>query len=342
MDKIQKNTLLLLKNALFGLPLEMDELSEEEWYALFNFARNQGVTAVCYNSILLLPEALRPPRNILLQWAVLAENVEKVHVSHKMAIGKLSKLISNIDANILIMKGFSLSRYYPVPMRREFGDVDIYCCGHHDEVCRCVEDAGIEVSYQNHRHSVFRIDGVPFENHRYFLYGSVEEDEKRLESFLQQEAEKCGIQSDKNVVLGTHLGTAVFFLKHAERDFVFSRLNIRLRTICDWAMLLKTDKVDYLELKKLIKGMSIERFADTLTTVSVKYLGLSPEILNNFQPIPQKILDDFLFMALNYQNQTKLRGTLKGKISRFIKYLKHYKTYKYIFGKNIIKWYYFS
>ena len=244
MDKILKYTLSLLRTALFGAPPSAVSLTEDEWDALFNFARKQGVTALCYHAILLLPEDFRPPRKLMLQWAVFAENVEKVHISQKMAIGKLSNMIADTDAKILIMKGFSLSRYYPVPMRREFGDVDIYCCGHHDEVCRCVEEAGIEVSYENYRHSVFRIDGVPFENHRYFLYGRSEEDEKQLETFLQQEAETNRRQSDKNVLLGTHIGTAVFFLKHAEKDFVFSRNNLRLRNFCDWAVMLNSGSID--------------------------------------------------------------------------------------------------
>ena len=115
-----------------------------------------------------------------------------------------------------------------------------------------------------------------------------------------------------------------------------------MRALCDWTMLLNSGEVDYSELKKQINGMSIDRFVDVLTTVSVKYLGLSPEFLKNFQPIPQKILDDFLFMALNYQNQVQRRNTVKGRLGRFTKYLKHYSTYKYLFGRKIFKWYYFS
>ncbi len=341
MDKILKYTLSLLQTALFGVPTSAVHLSDDEWAALFDFTRKQAVTALCYDAILLLPEDLRPPRKILLQWAVLAENVEKVHISQKMAIGKLSKIISNINANVLIMKGFSLSRYYPMPMHREFGDVDFYCCGNHDEVCRCVEEAGIEVSYDNYRHSVFKIDGVPFENHRYFLYGSSEDAEKQLETFLQQEAETSRKQSDKNIVLGTPLGTAVFFLKHAERDFVFSRLNIRLRTICDWAVMLNSGSLDYNQLNVIKKGKTIDCFADVLTAVCVEQLGLSPDFLKFFPSVKKKALDDFLFMTLNYQNLTKSCGTFKGRLQRLFKYLKHYNTYKYIFGKNIIKWYYF-
>ncbi|MBR5028803.1 MAG: nucleotidyltransferase family protein [Bacteroidales bacterium] len=342
MDKIQKHTLSLLQSALFGLPPSTESLSEEEWQLVYVFAKEQGVTSLCYEAILLLPEDFRPPRKLMLQWAVFVENVEKNHLFQKMAIGKLSKMIADTDAKILIMKGFSLSRYYPVPMRREFGDVDIYCCGHHDEVCRIVEEAGIEVSYENYRHSVFRIDGVPFENHRYFLYARNEEDEKQLETFLQQKAETCRKQSDKNVLLGTHIGTAVFFLKHAEKDFVFSRINIRLRTLCDWAMMLKNGAVDYNQLNSIKKGKTIDRFADVLTVECVEKLGLSPDFLRFFPPVKRKVLDDFLFMTLNYQSLVKTRGTFKGRLHRLFKYLKHYKTYKYIFGKNIIKWYYFS
>jgi hypothetical protein len=341
MDKIRKNTLMLLKTALFGLPPSIDKLSEGEWETIYDYSKDQSVTALCFEAVAKLPEDLRPSRSLFFQWAMFSEHTEIKYRDKKQRLAKFLQLIGN-KPKILIVKGFSLARNYPVPSHRWSSDVDIFCFEQCGEVDRIMESNGIDVDYSNPRHSIFRIDGLKFENHRYFLYNRKDSKEKELERLLQLEAEKCRSISDKQIVLGTPLGNAVFFLKHTEEDFVFSRHNIKLRALCDWTMLLNKGEVDYRELKKLINGTSIDRFADTLTTVSVKYLGLSPEILKDFQPIPPKILDDFLFMALYYQNQVEFRGTLKGKMKRFYKYLKHYNTYKYLFNKNIIKWYYFS
>ncbi|MBO7540490.1 MAG: nucleotidyltransferase family protein [Bacteroidales bacterium] len=341
MDIIRKNTLMLLKSALFGAPPSIDKLSEGEWETIYDYSKDQSVTALCFESITKLPEELRPSRSLYFHWAMFSEQTEIKYREKKQRLAKFLQLIGD-NPKVLIIKGFSLARNYPVPSHRWCGDVDIFCFEQSENVDRIMEASGIEVDYSNPRHSMFRIDGLKFENHRYFLYNRKESEEKEFELFLQREAEGCCHQSDSQIVLGTPMGNAVFFLKHTEEDFVFSRQNIKLRALCDWTTLLNAGEVDYSELKKQIKGTSLERFADTLITVSVKYLGLSPDFLKNFEPIPQKIVDDFLFMALNYQNQVELRGTLKGKMDRLLKYLRHYNTYKYLFDRNIIRWYYFS
>ena len=58
MEKLLKYTLSLLRTALFGAPLPAVSLTDDEWAALFEFARKQAVTALCYDAILLLPEDL--------------------------------------------------------------------------------------------------------------------------------------------------------------------------------------------------------------------------------------------------------------------------------------------
>ena len=331
---------MLLKSALFGVPPSIDKLSEGEWEVIYDYSKDQSVTALCFEAIAKLPEELRPSRSLFFHWAMFSEQTELKYREKKQRLAKFLQLIGN-EPKVLIIKGFSLARNYPVPSHRWCGDVDIFCFGQSEKVDRIMETNGIEVDYSNPRHSMFRIDGLKFENHRFFLH-HMDDEEEKLEQFILSEAEKCRSLSDKQIVLGTPLGNAVIILTHTERDFVFNRENIKLRALCDWTTLLNAGEVDYSELKKQIKGTSLGRFADTLTTVSVKYLGLSPDFLKNFEPIPQKIVDDFLFMALNYQNQVELRGTLKGKMDRLLKYLRHYNTYKYLFDRNIIRWYYFS
>lgn len=342
MDKIQKNIFSLLKSAFSGSVSDMDKLSAEEWERLYDYSKDQSVTAVCYEAITMLPDELQPPRPLLFQWAMFSKKTENAVAMQKQAVSKILQIVDTEGIRLQIIKGFSLAKHYPKPNHRFSGDVDIYCFGDSEKVDKLMEKNGAEINYSNSRHSMINVDGVKIENHRYFLYARHDAEEKELEVFLQNEAEICRKRSDKKVLFGTPIGNAVFFLKHAEKDFVFNRQNIKLRMLCDWTALLKSGEVDYEKLNHIKKGKTIDRFADVLTVVCVEKLGLSTDYLNYFPPVKKKVLDDFMKMILDYQHQVEARGTFKGKIQRLFKYIKHYKTYKYIFGKNIINWYYFS
>ena len=53
---------------------------------------------------------------------------------------------------------------------------------------------------------------------------------------------------------------------------------IKLRHIVDWALLLKAeqDNIDWTEFYRWADKMNMTRFADALTAISIKYLGLNP------------------------------------------------------------------
>ncbi|MBO4740799.1 MAG: nucleotidyltransferase family protein [Bacteroidales bacterium] len=338
MDRVNKSALQLLQISLFDKEILWENLSDEEWHQLYTFVKEQGVTALCYNALKKLNKEQQPPRTLLLQWALHAERVEHVYQQQRNTLKEFYRILGVANAQALVIKGFAISRYYPVPALREFGDIDIYCFDSHDKINKYLQDSGIDVNYENKRHSIFTINGIAFENHSYFLYGK----EPELENFLQSEAEKCRANSSDNILFGTEIGNAVFFLKHAEKHFVFSRVNIQLRTLCDWAVMLRSGAVDYNQLNAVKKGTTIDRFADICTCACVKLLGLSSEFLGNFPPVAPEILDNFVELITDYQHQLEGRGTLKGRVQRLFKYLKYYRTYKYIFGKNIIRWYYFE
>ena len=177
MDIIRKNTLLLLKSALFGVPSSIDKLSEGEWETIYDYSKDQSVTALCFEAIAKLPEEMRPSRSLYFHWAMFSEQTEIKYREKKQRLAKFLQLIGD-KPKILIIKGFSLARNYSIPSHRWCGDVDIFCFEQSENVDRIMEANGIEVDYSNPRHSMFRIEGLKFENHRYFLYNRKDSEEK--------------------------------------------------------------------------------------------------------------------------------------------------------------------
>lgn len=94
--------------------------------ALFRLAARQGVLAVVYDAVSLLPKENRPPRNLNLQWALSVENIENRYCMQLANGAELAGLWTAAGFRPVVLKGFAVSRYYPVPEHRECGDFDCF------------------------------------------------------------------------------------------------------------------------------------------------------------------------------------------------------------------------
>ena len=67
-----------VRNALWAEPLAVDIFSHAtapQWAQVVRLASPGGVTALPSEGVLKLPDALRPPRNLLLGWGVIAQRL---------------------------------------------------------------------------------------------------------------------------------------------------------------------------------------------------------------------------------------------------------------------------
>ena len=124
--KIRKIIFGLLKTALMGKPLELslfEGMSRGEWKEVYLMARQQGVLAVCFDGVKALPKAVQPSRDLFIQWALACENIEKRYGRHKVALDVMTGWFNAAGLKFLMMKGFSVAKYFPVPEHRECGDM---------------------------------------------------------------------------------------------------------------------------------------------------------------------------------------------------------------------------
>ena len=66
-----------------------------QWREIYDLSSVQGVLAQAWDGMQLLPEAMRPPRALRLQWAVNVERIEKVYRRQERDI---ARLYAEIDA----------------------------------------------------------------------------------------------------------------------------------------------------------------------------------------------------------------------------------------------------
>lgn len=85
--------------------------------------------AQAWDGIQFLPEAVRPSKALRLQWAVNVDRIENTYRRQERAIARLAAFYREHAIPMMLLKGYGLSLFYPVPEHRPCGDIDIWLFG---------------------------------------------------------------------------------------------------------------------------------------------------------------------------------------------------------------------
>lgn len=296
------------------------------WQEVLKIASEQDVEAIALDGYDVYklsntagPSQMKDPktRPFMLEAIGKLYMTEVNNLQHLEALVELSSILSNKEIPFVVLKGFACGRYYPNPMHRSCGDIDIYPIERFVESNEALKAAGIEVNQHYYRHSVSKIKGVMLENHRILcdLRGP-QKQTRALEVQMEAEA-KRSIKNGKPVRIKEHdIANAVFpsanfnalFLPwHVSAHFEFER--VTLRHLLDWALFLVAEgrNIDvefFREAKKRYTyGYSI--FADMLTALAINRLGLPidsvpPEMVEDASKIDSSLCErvfDYMFVG---------------------------------------------
>ena len=322
----QKRLLLLLQNSLWGNPVDevvFEGINPGDWKKIMQLAASQGVFALALDGLTGLPLTIRPPRSLLIEWALGAKKIENRYNHQINALRSLTRLYSENGIKCLLIKGLGISRLYHVPEHRESGDLDLFLFGDFEKGNRLVEEKGIEVQMLGEVHSNFNFELIPVENHRTFLQIKKQQSDRDLElllhAYLTQDPPLYSEQFGAYVPpLSFNL---LFLFKHAVKHFLTE--GIVLRHLCDWALVLHQckDHKDYQAFYDSIRPYNMHRYADAFLDIAVDCLGL-PENKNFVtEPDPlfsSKVLSDILHKKRNEENPSRrnlwqiISGKVKG------------------------------
>lgn len=322
MNNIQQAIVSLTKAALFHEEVSLPKDFKGKDYAkLYTCAKRNGVLALCLDGIQRLPDTQQPPKQLKLQWAANVLAIEKNYDHKQQALNRLIDIFKPYGIPCLVFKGFALSRLYPQPKHREFGDLDIFLPKHYDKGNMAVEKQGIRV-HSGHHHAQFHIDRVLIENHSVFLHESHSTLERRLELCAENE---CKNHPGESLVFFPPLQQAAHFVHHAAQHFFSNDCNIRLRTLCDWALILQDEGSiwEFAELKQWLRHTEAGHLADMMTAICMEWYGckLSKEGMHHLKPFSKRTRKRFIeaIFAKKYQK--------KDEPLRIIRYIAH--TCKY-------------
>ena len=241
--------LALLRAALAGKAPEaqaFDGATPADWEQCYRLAARQGVRALAWDGLALLPPALLPPRALRLLWGADTCRVEEQHRRYCRAAHELTALFADNGIATVLMKGTGHSTCYPVPAHREGGDIDLYTYSadptvlddmHANRLADLLaEDRGMEVDRKHsEKHSLFYYKGIPVENHHTLLdtgkYRSAARLEERLHRALDPQPLELPDGGGQVWVPSPEFNT-LFLAYHAIQHY---GAGLSLHHLCDWA-----------------------------------------------------------------------------------------------------------
>ena len=113
----------------FGQGGALTPLSGDQWREIYQMAVRQTLVGVMFPAIERLPEGLRPPKEILLQWYMQKERIVKMNRLLNLRAVETERFFKQEGFKTCILKGQGVATLYPNPLLRVSGDIDIWLSG---------------------------------------------------------------------------------------------------------------------------------------------------------------------------------------------------------------------
>lgn len=269
----QRTIFGLLGQTLFGTAYTPEP--DVDWPSVFRESEMQAVrlqTFADYHTIPDIPQDLREEVKRYVMAAMLKD--ARVHAQHTL----VHDLLTTHSIPYSVLKGVSSAFYYPNPLTRAMGDVDIYVPKEHlDTACALFKAHGFSVSGADHIcHIMLRREGIRLEMH-FEPAGIPNGDSGRLiREFLSDLIPRASLHHDQTVtcVLPSPFHHGLVMLLHLQHHLLAE--GIGLRHLCDWAVFVhRVGEENFEHLFRVpLKAMGLWKFARLLSLAASRYIGL--------------------------------------------------------------------
>lgn len=303
----QKTVLALLRASIWES--KEDIFPEVDWKAVDAVAKAQGVIPLVYNGTIAAKSDI--PAELASKWkkatvyGVLKN--ERLMAAQDQVVDSFAK--DRIP--VVILKGSSVSRYYPTPDLRTLGDIDILVAPEYvQKAIEVLRRLGYEMREADHdfHYGFVRKDAyVELHYDVTTLPDSIAgvRTKQKTEQFLSNTV-AAHISGHVFPVL-TDENQALSLLLHMVRHMY--ETGIGLRQMCDWMMFVNNTDVTVFEhtILPTLKRCGLLQYAKVATAVCVKYLGLSAQKVS-WREVDDDLVDAFLDSVFSGGNMGKAEG----------------------------------
>lgn len=295
MDKKVKDTFLfLLKQGLWGKRIEPKfefNMSKEEWSLIYQISLSQTVEGVVYEGILLLPNELYPPYEILLKWTAKIDSIERFNKKVRNTLSILADGLTQNNIKFLLLKGLGLAENYNKPLLRVSGDIDLYfpTLEDYNNANSLLRSKGSIINKGDH-HSVFYVfNNIEIEHHTKMIDVFNPFCQKYIKKLISGEFKNNRklVINEQPILIPSYTLSQVQTNAHILKHYI--GFGIGLRQICDVARLCHVGDESFNGngLKSIYIRLGLEKWINVIHNLLVKELGLEESKL------PYKIDKDY-------------------------------------------------
>lgn len=284
MDKSKEIVLRLVKLGIWhskrcSIPKSVD------WQEVFRLAKEQGVSAVvldgvneCYDNAL----GLNLNFQTKMDWIGLVTQMEQQYKLYEKHLQELASFYKEHGIRLMVLKGYGLSKNYPIPSHRPCGDIDIYLFGEQKKADEQLgKELGIKIDKSHHHHTVFQFLGETVENHYDFLNVHVRPSNKRIEKKLKElSSVNLNVNESDNIYFPSVEFNAIYLLRHCAAHFASTEMTVR--QVLDWGLFMKKHhkEIKWDEYLSFLKEEGMYKFYNLLGLFCMGYFGFDASIFH--------------------------------------------------------------
>ena len=273
--KKETQTLLtLLAYELFQKKQEIDT-SDVDWAAVLEEGNKHAVTALLYPGI---RQQNGVPEEVFNKVCGTAITVAAASESMLKEQRRILDLLAARQITCVVLKGTSVACFYPHPELRVPGDIDILVDAENlDTACNTLKDNNFTISTVVEKHTCLHKQEIYVEMHQMVTVFPDNKKGRFAREFMTKalrNTQTSEIEGIRFPVL-RDIYKIIALLVHMEHHLATS--GIGLRQLCDWAVTVNAMR-DYFdgETLALLESCGLLRFAQIMTRLCERYLGLPP------------------------------------------------------------------
>ena len=282
MTQTEKDILFYLQVALGHANPKL--VKGNDWNMAMLVAIKQGVIGLVLDGINKCFEqgmAVEMGFDTKMEWIGVVSQMEQQYQRHEKHLRELAAFYMTHGINMMVLKGYGLSKNYPEPFHRPCGDIDIYLFGKQKEGDRLLhEKLGVGIDKSHHHHTVFKFQGEMVENHYDFLNVHVRPSNKRIEAKLKELCHTESTETTDNIYYPSAEFNAIYLLRHCAAHFASTEMSVR--QVLDWGLFMEKyhKEIKWDEYLPYLKEEGMYRFYNLLGLFCIKHLGFDEAIFH--------------------------------------------------------------
>lgn len=303
----------LLRNALFLQPFNIDDWKNVDWAELYKLIKSHALQTLVAEPVMMLPAELRPSAQIqseLLQ--LMAMNMAE-HARLNADICKVFQLLTERGFHPVLLKGQGIATFYPKPLARKCGDVDIYI-GEKDYDAACkflINDVeGTTGKHESEKHYEIFYGKTELEIHRYSDVATPPQNNNNYQSLVASYFAKPDFVEigEQKIPIPPAQFDVVYVFYHMFHHFKLR--GVGLRQFCDVAVLLHqlNEKIDLLRMKEDLMDINMLDEWQLLGPIFVKCFGLSKEEYPFYRDVGDDKIKKIIDLVIKDGNFAKTAG----------------------------------